>query len=91
LSAAGGFGSARAKNIRVKVERLCQHDRMTDNDIIAEAYAERVRNAWNVFYGVMISKPTDAEIKRSEQAFACGVATAHQVRDRAIELLKASS
>jgi hypothetical protein len=64
---------------------------MTDNDIIAEAYAQLVRNVWNVFYEVMISKPTDAEIKRSEQAFARGVATARQVRDRAIELLKASS
>jgi DNA-binding GntR family transcriptional regulator len=63
---------------------------MTDNDIIAEAYAQQVRNIWTIFYEVMISKPTDAEIKRSEQAFARGVATARQVRDRAIELLKAS-
>ena len=61
---------------------------MTDDDIIAEAYAQQVRNAWNVFYGVMISKPTDAEIKRSEQVFARGVVTARQVRDRALELLK---
>ena len=63
---------------------------MTDNDIIAEAYAQQVQNIWNVFYEVMISKPTDAEIKRSEQAFVRGVTTARQVRDRAIELLKAS-
>jgi hypothetical protein len=62
---------------------------MTDNDIIAEAYAQQVQNVWNVFYEVMISKPTDAEIKRSEQAFVRGVTTARQVRDRAIELLKA--
>lgn len=63
---------------------------MTDNDIIAEAYAQQVQNVWNVFYEVMISKPTDAEIKRSEQAFVRGAAIARQVRDRALELLKAS-
>jgi hypothetical protein len=61
---------------------------MTDNDIIAEAYAQQVQNIWNVFYEVMISKPTDAEIKRSEQALVRGVSTARQVRDRALELLK---
>jgi hypothetical protein len=30
---------------------------MTDNDIIAEAYAQQVQNVWNVFSEVMTSKP----------------------------------
>lgn len=63
---------------------------MTDNDIIGEAYAQQVQNVWNVFYEVMISKPTDAEIKRAELTFARGVGIARQARDRAIELLKAA-
>jgi len=61
---------------------------MTDEEIIEEAYAQVVEDAWNVFYGVAVDKRPANELKQAEKRFVEGVALARKVRDRAVELLK---
>jgi hypothetical protein len=60
----------------------------TDLDIIGEAYAQQIKNAWTVLYGVVVTKPSEKELQAAEQKFVGGVALARSVRDRAVELLQ---
>ncbi|CAN5509892.1 hypothetical protein BH20VER1_BH20VER1_24480 [soil metagenome] len=63
----------------------------TDLDIIGEAYAQQIKNAWTVLYGVVVTKPSEKELHAAEQKFVGGIELAGSVRAaarRAVELLQ---
>jgi hypothetical protein len=58
---------------------------MTDRDTIEEAYAEAVRNLYNVLLDAFVEAPQDQKAQNSAtQRFSAGLAVARKTRDTAL-------
>ena len=61
---------------------------MTESDLIKAAYAETIKNIYNVFFDSIAGASGDNVAEsHAEQAFQRGIALARRVRDRALALI----
>ena len=60
---------------------------MTDKDIILDAYAEVIKEAFRVYFGALVGAKTAADKETAENKFKSGVAFARQTRDQALVVL----
>jgi len=61
---------------------------MNDRDTIEEAYADALRNLYNVLLDAFVEAPQDQKAQSSAtQRFSAGLAMARKARDAALALL----
>ena len=56
-------------------------------NIIQQAYADHVANAFKVYVNQMIAASTQADVKAVEESFQKAIADGRRWRDRALQLL----
>ena len=65
---------------------------MNDQDVIKEAYAEALKNLYNVLLAALVAAQKDKTAqKQAAQRFSAGLALAQTARDTALSLLGTSS